>query len=73
VVARRVQPLGGDGQALSGLLLASSLVLLRVGKNLGFFLNQPSGFFLVFLGLLVFLYICPEERVFGVFSVSRIL
>jgi hypothetical protein len=34
---------------------------------LGFF-----GFFWV-LGFLVFLYICPEERVFRVSSVSRIL
>jgi hypothetical protein len=32
-----------------------------------FFLNQPS----VFFGF--FLFICPEERVFRVFSVSRIL
>jgi hypothetical protein len=39
-------------------------------KKPGFFLTQPSGFF----GFLVFyIYICPEERVFGVFSVSRIL
>jgi hypothetical protein len=34
----------------------------------GFKKNQPSGFFWVF-----FLYICPEERVFRVFSVSKIL
>jgi hypothetical protein len=32
-----------------------------------FFFTQPSGFFRVFL------YICPEERVFRVFSVSVIL
>ncbi len=31
------------------------------------------GFFWVFCFFLVFLYICPEERVFRVFSVSRIL
>jgi hypothetical protein len=58
--------------------------LSRVGKNPGFFFkNQPSGFFWVFLGFFgflvfwvffgFFLYICPEERVFRVFSVSRIL
>jgi hypothetical protein len=35
---------------------------------LGFF-----GFFLVFSFFLFFLYICPEERVLRVFSVSRIL
>ncbi len=36
--------------------------------------NQPMGFFGFFGGFLVFfLYICPEERVFRVFSVSRIL
>jgi hypothetical protein len=48
-----------------------------VGKNPGFF-KKPSlvGFFLVwfFFGFfLFFLYICPEERVFSVFSVTRIL
>ena len=50
-------------------------------KKPGFYKkNQPSGFFGFFwffggfLGFLVFLkYICPEERVFRVFSVSRIL
>jgi hypothetical protein len=50
VVARGVQPLGGDGEALSGLLLAASLVLqLRVGKKPGFFKKktQPSGFYWV--------------------------
>jgi hypothetical protein len=37
-------------------------------KKSGFFYKtQPSGFFRFFL------YICPEERVFRVFSVSRIL
>jgi hypothetical protein len=41
--------------------------------------KQPSGFFcffLFFFGVLFFLfflYICPEERIFRVFSVSRIL
>jgi hypothetical protein len=38
--------------------------------------NQPSGFFFVFIFIFIFwgfLYICPEERVFRVFSVSRIL
>jgi hypothetical protein len=33
--------------------------------------TQPSGFFFVFF--VFFLYICPEEIVFRVFSVSRIL
>jgi hypothetical protein len=32
--------------------------------------TQPSVFFFGFFGF--FLYICPEERVFRVFSVSRI-
>jgi hypothetical protein len=36
-------------------------------ENTRFKKNQPSGFFWDFL------YICPEERVFRVFSVSRIL
>jgi hypothetical protein len=54
----------------------------RVGKNPGFFLNQPSGFFerfffwgggdFGFFGFF-FKYICPEERVFRVLTVSRIL
>jgi hypothetical protein len=43
----------------------------RVGKNQVFFFKPgPVGFF-GFLG--VFLCICPEERVFRVFSVSRLL
>jgi hypothetical protein len=40
------------------------------------FLGQPSGyfwFFFGFLGFFVFSIFCPEERVFRVFSVSRIL
>jgi hypothetical protein len=36
------------------------------------FFNQPSGFFLFFSVFFFFIYICPEERVFRVFSVSRI-
>jgi hypothetical protein len=49
-----------------GVYKARQLVLTgRVGKNPGLKKNQPSGFFLFFL------YICPEERVFRVFSVSR--
>ncbi len=49
----------------------------RVGKNPGFFKKtQPSGFFWVFwvfLGFLGFFgFFCPDERVFRVFSVSRI-
>jgi hypothetical protein len=43
-----------------------------------FFKNQPSGFFCLFfwffwVSLFFFIYICTEERVFRVFSVSRIL
>jgi hypothetical protein len=50
------------------------VVLSRVGKKTRVFKNnQPSGFFGFFWGYLVFLYICPEERVFRVFSVSRVL
>ncbi len=50
----------------------------RVGKNPGFFKKtQPSGFFWFFLGFLgslgFFWVFCPDERVFRVFSVSRIL
>jgi hypothetical protein len=50
----------------------------RVEKKPGLFVKKNSsvGFFCVFLFFLVFLYIwliCPEERVFWVFSVSRIL
>ncbi len=41
--------------------------LTQSWKKPGFFLTQPSWFFWVFLC------ICPEERVFRVFSVSRIL
>jgi hypothetical protein len=39
-------------------------------KTRFFIKTQPSGFFWVF-GFFVFLYICPEERVFRVFSVSE--
>ncbi len=55
---------------------------LVLGRKAGFKKNQLSGFFcfLFFFGFLrfflfffVFFYICPEERVFWVFSVSRIL
>jgi hypothetical protein len=45
----------------------------RVFSEAGLEKTQPSGFFLVFFGVFVFwyfLYICPEERVFRVFSVS---
>ena len=45
----------------------------RVGKNPGFFLPVFLGLVLVVLGFFVFFYICPDERVFRVFSVSRIL
>jgi hypothetical protein len=50
----------------------------RVGKKTVFLLKNPAqwvflGFFDFFGVFLVFLYICPEERVFRVFSVSRIL
>jgi uncharacterized Zn-finger protein len=37
-----------------------------------FFFNQPSGFFIYFF-FFWYLYICPEERVFRVFLVSRII
>jgi hypothetical protein len=40
-------------------------------KNPGFLSKKPAQWF--FLGFLGFLYICPEERVFRGFSVSRIL
>jgi hypothetical protein len=44
----------------------------RVGKNPGLKIKkQPSGFFWVFGGFLVFFW--PDERVLGLFSVSRIL
>ncbi len=45
-------------------------------KTRGLKKNQPSGFFSVFCFFcffLFFLYICPEEKVFRVFSISRIL
>jgi hypothetical protein len=42
-------------------------------KNPGFSLKNQPGFFRFFGFFWVFLYICPEERVFRVFSVSRIL
>jgi hypothetical protein len=46
-------------------------------KQAGLVKIRPSGFFWFFWGFCVFfvffLYICPEERVFRVFSVSRIL
>ncbi len=71
MVARGVQPLGGDGEPLSGLLLAASLVLLRVGKNPGFLKKTSS---VVFLGFLVSFYIFSQKKEFlGFFSVSRIL
>ncbi len=47
-----------------------------VGKNPGLKKKtQPRGVFCFFLGFFgfFFIYICPEERVFRVFSVSRIL
>jgi hypothetical protein len=50
----------------------SLLVLLpQAGlENPGFKKNKPAQLvFWVFLGFLLFLYICPEERVFRVFSV----
>jgi hypothetical protein len=55
--------------------------MTRVGKNPVFFKkNQPSGIFWVILVFMVFLgflgffgFFCPEERVLGFFSVSRIL
>jgi hypothetical protein len=47
-----------------------SAVQVRVRKNPVYKKNQPSGCFCFFW---VFLFICPEERVFRVFSVSRIL
>jgi hypothetical protein len=52
----------------------------RVGKNPGLKKKIAQWVLLGFLGFCgffgffwVFLYICPEERVFRVFSVSRIL
>jgi len=46
----------------------------RVGKKPGFFLKPDQLFFWgFFVFFLFFLYICPEERVFRVFLVSRIL
>ena len=54
----------------------------RVGKNPGFFKKNPAqwvflgffGFFWVFWVFLGFFgFFCPDERVFGFFSVSRIL
>jgi hypothetical protein len=45
----------------------------RVGKNPGF-KKTPAQWVFVFLGFFLgLLYFCPEERVFRVFSVSRIL
>ena len=57
------------------------MVHIRVGKNPVFFKKtQPSGLFGFFFGFLGFLgffgffgFFCPDERVFRVFSVSRIL
>ncbi len=47
---------------------------VRVGKNPGLFKKtQPSGVFWVFWFFLGFWVFCPEERVLGFFSVSRIL
>jgi hypothetical protein len=65
-------------------IVAGGLHRLEAGleKNPGLKKKQPSGVFLFFfwffwfIGVFfggVFLYICPEERVFRVFSVSRIL
>jgi hypothetical protein len=50
-------------------------VLFEAGleKNPSFFFFFFLTCLVGFLGFLVFLYICPEERVFRVFSVSRIL
>ncbi len=51
--------------------------VLRVGKDPFFFKKpSPEGYFgfLGFFGFwFFFIYICPEEKVFKVFSVSRIL
>ena len=60
-------------QALFNSLVASCVRVnsLEAGLEKTRFLKketQPSGFFRV-----LFFYICPEERVFRVFSVSRIL
>jgi hypothetical protein len=47
-------------------------VPVRVGKNPGDLKKKPAQWiFLVFLGF--FGFFCPDERVFRVFSVSRIL
>jgi hypothetical protein len=67
VVARGVQPLGGDGEALSGLLLAASLVLLRVGKNPGLKIkikNSPVVFFWVCWVFLIFFIYLPRRQSF---------
>jgi hypothetical protein len=51
-------------------------------KQAGLVKTRPSGHFLFFwgffgffgfFGIFFYIYICPEERVFRVFSVSRIL
>jgi hypothetical protein len=62
------------------LLLNAGLVHLHLAgleKTRFFFKKNPAQWvfqvFLFFFGFFGFLYICPEERVFRVFSVSRIL
>jgi hypothetical protein len=53
----------------------ASVILPSCGqgwKKPGFFYKNPVQW-VFFCFLWVFLYICPEERVFRVFSVSRIL
>jgi hypothetical protein len=55
-------------------MVDGELVPLGGLKKPGFFLtkNPAQWVFGVFSGFLFFLYVCPEERVFRVFSVSRI-
>jgi hypothetical protein len=77
----------GSG-SVTVLLLVTTVFISGLEKTRFFFLNQPSGFFgffLVFFGFFWFFWgffgffvgffglFCPEERVLGFFSVSRIL
>jgi len=71
-------PVTQRSQPRAGALPPSAAAQGRVGKNPCLKKTSPVVFFgfSVFLGFWVFfffLYICPEERVFRVFSVSRIL
>jgi hypothetical protein len=65
----------GNRRTKFNALLTTYEILLKAGLEkiwLKKKKNSPVGF-LFFLGFGVFTYICPEERVLRVFSVSRIL